>query len=110
MVEETQQKMRLYELVQSFEAYDIISVQENCAFLGTESRDIFNAYAMKAGFIYQIHDPKPPYEATFIGASGESILSRFPIVASAWRQFSYSQELHGLMYRGVVYAKIQIQN
>ena len=76
----------------------------------TENRDMFNAYAMKAGFIYQVHDPKPNYESTAIGASGESILSRFPIVATCFRPFSYSQELHGLMFRGTLYAKIQIKN
>ena len=50
--EETQQKMRLYEFVQSFEAYDIVCVVENMSFAFTENRDIFNAYMMKAGFIY----------------------------------------------------------
>ena len=73
---------------------------------GTENRDLFNAYAMKAGFIYQAHDPKPPYESTFLGTCGETILSRFPIVANCFRPYSYSHCINGIFYRGVLYAKI----
>ena len=45
---------------------------------------------MKAGFIYQVNDLKPPYESLALSTGGLTIISRFPIVATCFGPYSYS--------------------
>ena len=57
-----------------------------------DTREVFLTHAMKAGFIYQANDPITPFDTICLATGGCSILSRFPIVATGFYPYIYSQE------------------
>jgi len=90
--------------------FDIVCFQEAFGGIFSETREKIMAYATKAGFLYIVHDDDPGYGSTYISDGGLMILSRFPIVSTAYHPYSYSQDKDGLIQRGALYAKINIQD
>ena len=75
----------------------------------SDIREMIKSYATKAGFFYIVHDDDPGFFSTYCSDGGLMILSRFPIIAKSYHPFSYSQELDGLVMRGCLYARINIE-
>jgi hypothetical protein len=71
-------------------------------------KETFLMYALKAGFLYTATPAMPTLLTSASSCGGELILSRFPIVRKAERQFSYGLFGDAEATVGIIYSEIAI--
>ena len=99
---------RLDEFVKQLDAFDIICHQEVFSTMNTRKQRLIT-YARKAGFLYHVVNDYPSLFSGYAVDGGLLILSRFPIIESAFELYDYGVVSDALSYKGVLYAKIEIQ-
>ena len=89
--------------------YDIICLQEVFSALSNRRKKIIES-ALEQKFRYIAESPDPPLFSGCILDCGLLILSKHPILETEF--FPYSESIHPdrASYKGLLYAKIQIQN
>lgn len=75
----------------------------------SDKREKVIAYAVKAGFFYHFCDEDPQFGSTYLSDGGLVILSKFPIIATSYSVYSYTHSLEGLVMKGLLYAKINVE-
>jgi len=63
---------------------------------------------MKAGFHYHAQSDEPSLFSSYVTDGGLLILSRFPILEVEFRPFDYGVLADAISYKGVLYAKIEV--
>lgn len=100
---------RLDEFVKTLDDFDIICFQEVFSTMNTRQQRLIT-YAKKAGLIYHVVNPYPGLFSGYVVDGGLVILSRFPIIASEFEPYDYGVVSDALTCKGVLYAKILIND
>ena len=77
------QQERALDIACSLGDFDVCCLQECFGGFMSDYREKFKAYALKAGLYYQVFDQTPDFVSTYFCDGGTTILSRYPILASA---------------------------
>ena len=99
---------RLQEFIKCLPDYDIMCLQEVFTTFNTRKQRLIS-YAMKAGFQYHAQSEEPSLFSSFVTDGGLLILSRFPILEVEFRPFDYGVLADAISYKGVLYAKIEVE-
>jgi endonuclease/exonuclease/phosphatase family metal-dependent hydrolase len=100
---------RMYEFIKHFPQFDIICLQEMFGTFNSRKHDLIR-FAVKSGFFFFVDTPSPSFLSKYLVDGGLVILSRFPIIESAFIPFKYGVLSDSLAQKGVLYAKIEIKN
>jgi endonuclease/exonuclease/phosphatase family metal-dependent hydrolase len=100
---------RMNEFIKYFPQFDIICLQELFGLLNNRKHDLIR-FAVKSGFFFFVDSPSPSFLSKYLADGGLVILSRFPIIESAFIPFKYGVLSDSLAQKGVLYAQIQIKN
>lgn len=100
---------RLADFSKIMNNFDVICLQEMFGTL-TSRREQLIRYAHSSGFFFSVDVPAPTFFSKTIIDGGLLILSRFPIIESEFHPFRYCVLSCSIVEKGVLYAKIQIQN
>ncbi|KAL4445035.1 hypothetical protein ABPG74_018763 [Tetrahymena malaccensis] len=87
--------------------FDIICFQELFRLFSNRRHKMVYS-AIKKGFLYHVSSPQPSFFRSYFVDAGLTILSKFPIVESCFRPFRYGILADGLCQKGVLYAKIRV--
>lgn len=100
---------RLYDFFLEMKDFDIICLQEMFGTLTTRRQTLIKI-ASKLGFFYYYEIPPPSFFAKNLIDGGLLILSRFPIIDTEFKPYSYSVLDCILGQKGCLYAKIKIKD
>jgi len=100
---------RLREFAKIMQNFDVICLQEMFGLLNKRKHKLIN-FAKKNGFLYHTDSPSPSFFSSYIVDGGLLILSRFPILFSEFKSYTYGVYSDSLSQKGVLYAKIQIKD
>ncbi|KAL4494531.1 hypothetical protein ABPG72_004433 [Tetrahymena utriculariae] len=87
--------------------FDIICFQELFRLFSNRRHKMVYS-AIKKGFLYHVSSPQPNFFKSYFVDAGLTILSKYPIVESCFRPFRYGILADGLCQKGVLYAKIRV--
>lgn len=65
---------------------------------------------MRQGFRYYTESPNPSFFSTFLIDGGLVILSKLPLIETEFGGFKYGILSDGLSQKGILYAKILLDN
>ena len=98
-----------YFMKNSMQHFDVICLQELFRLFSRRRHKMVYS-AIKKGFLFHVSAPSPPLFSRYLVDAGLTILSKQPIVKSEFRAFRYGILADGLSQKGILYAKIQINN
>lgn len=100
---------RLADFVNHLVNFDVICLQEMFGTF-TSRKQMFIRAATLAGFFFFVDTGSPSFSSKYLTDGGLLILSRFPIEDISYFPFPYGVISDSIAEKGIIYAKIKIQN